>query len=217
MRIQPAAFCVLMSVACTAAESPARSAGGEPSPRPAVEMEHSGGFAFPRAFPELSMRLVDVHTYDNPMLGSRLAYVRGTPELRVDVYVYPMAPQGTIVPDTVRRRLVRDMFDLGRASIREYERRGRYSELRFSDDSQLRLPSRVGPVDGWHSSVDMLFEGEPVQSRLYVFSLMNTYVKFRATYPREDADEVAAIVDEFVAALLAEAEPGVATPAPVIT
>lgn len=211
MRIYLLISCTLTITACTAAGSPAHSTGNEPSaPAPSESRTTRSFFGFPATFPDLSMGLVDVHEYENPRLGSRLTYVRRTPALTVHVYVYPMAPPEAVVPDTVRRRLVRQMFEQGQEDIREYERRGRYSEVRFSEDAQLRLPSRLGPVEGWGSTADMLLEGEPVHSRLYLFTLANTYVKFRATYPRDGGQEVGEIIEEFVAAFLAEANPGAA-------
>lgn len=216
MRRILALFGLLTIAACTAAGSTTRSVDDQPANPPGAEPESSRSFRFPRAFPEVSMQLVDVHNYDNPMLGARLTYARRVPALRVDVFVFPMAPLRVEVPDSTRQRLVREMFEQGQEDIREYERRGRYSELRFSEPAQLRLPSSVGPVDGWAVPIEMLIEGEPVRSQLYAFTLGNTFVKFRSSYPREAGAEIDAIVSRFVAAFLAEAGPA-RPPEPVPT
>lgn len=205
MRNILALFGFLTTAACTAAGSTARPVEDRPAAPPAAEREVSGGFGFPRAFPDLSMQLVDVHAYDNPRLGTRLTYARREPALRVDVFVFPMAPPRVEVPDSARQRLVRQMFEHGQAEIREYERRGRYAEVRFGQPAQLSLPSSVGQLDGWAVPIEMVMEGDPVRSQLYAFTLGNAFVKFRSSYPREAGPEIDSLVSRFVAAFLAGA------------
>jgi hypothetical protein len=155
----------------------------------------------PVRFEHLDLVLRDQHRFDDPRLGTRFTYAQLEPMLRVDVYLYPMAPPDAEVPDSIRAMLVLRMFERGKEDIRAYEELGRYAEVAFGLDRELRFDTPDGPVSGWGTTAEMIAFEEEVDSHLVLVGAGNVYVKFRATHPAED-DERASTVARFVEAFL---------------
>lgn len=188
------------------ADSPPAAPSAPPAPAatPAPAERSSAGTGGLRNFPDLRVALADMEQYDDPRLGVQLQYHAAEPAVRIDVYVYPMAPRESELPDAERDRLVRRMYDLAKEGIREYERRGRYSGVRFSEDAARRLEVGGEPVEGWSNALEMALEGEPVLSHLHLYGHGNLYVKFRSTYAAELGDSARDLVERFVVAFLQE-------------
>jgi hypothetical protein len=203
------AACVNLVVAggCAPTPLPVDAPDPTPAPAPAAAPETSeaqpprGGSLIPVRFDHIDLVLRDQHRFDDPRLGTRLTYAQTEPALRVDVYVYPMAPTNVEVPDSVRTELVRRMYERGKEDIRVYEELGRYADVTFDPDRELRFDTPDGPVDGWGTRAEMIAREEEVDSHLVLVGAGNLYVKFRATHPGED-DERASTVASFVEAFL---------------
>jgi len=181
----------------------------EPPASPGVQAAEAappprGGSVIPVRFDHLDLVLRDQHRFDDPRLGTRLTYAQPEPSLRVDVYVYPMAPPAVAVPDSIRTELVRRMYEQGKADIRIYEERGRYEDVEFSPDHGVEYDTPDGRVHGWETTANMSAHDQRVDSHLVLVGVGNLYVKFRSTHPAGDDDRastVASFVEAFLGAM----------------
>lgn len=147
-------------------------------------------------------RLVDRHDYEDPRLGIQLTYITRQHRLRVDVYLYPMAPPGVTLSDTARAAQLERAFEQAERDIRTYEQRGRYQNVTEVGEAEVLLRSDADPIRGRHGHLRLDMDGRRYDSHLYVFTFARYFVKLRSTFRKVDAPDRTPILDAFVEAFV---------------
>jgi hypothetical protein len=119
----------------------------------------------------------------------------------VDVYVYPVVPDGDELTDGVRQARIEEEFAQGLRDVHTLSER----EERTVDDSgeagTLRLEGPRGPMELLHRRVVLTYpDGRIADSHLLVGAAGRAMVKVRSTFPSDDAAEMEAHLEAFLLA-----------------
>ncbi|TVP42135.1 MAG: hypothetical protein EA350_17330 [Gemmatimonadales bacterium] len=158
------------------------------------------GFAAPEAMDEVGFRRVEAYRLPAASLGYVLRYA-GEGRPGVDVYVYPVIPDGEPLSAELREARAEAEMDQGIEDIRTLA--GRESrEIESSGDRRtLEVETPDGPMVLHHQRVTYLVDSAPsLESHLFVGALGRAFVKMRSSYPSDRESELEPHLEAFVRA-----------------
>jgi hypothetical protein len=197
------AGCAGGSVAPAEGPAPLPSAEGDAVPGPLVF-----GFQVPEVIEGSGFSRARATQFPSWDLGYALRYTG--PELPpVDVYVYPVLPDGDPLSDEERRTRRESELEQAVRDVRAFTDRDGITLDEGSAPRTLELPAPGGSVTVLHRRLGFSGGGQPTrESHVLVGVAGRAYLKFRTTFPSDRAAELEPRVMQFVEGFVQALETG---------
>jgi len=137
--------------------------------------------------------------FEEPNSGLEYRYRRDD-GLQVDVFLYPLAPQGLLCSGRCAEDAAGTIVEEFRRSIPAFIERGYVDTMTPLQETTMSVSKGSWLHTGRHLVMRIVRQGEDLDSHLYAFTGREAILKVRASYPR--GDFLAAAVDSFVTLLL---------------